>query len=125
MTETYFTTTEIAKLARLINSFGIIGGQLIHRHKPDQCQHAHINLTHLKRDNKELLERIHSLARKSNDESALRLTEDLERVPPDAAHALALARRCLFASGFLGHLIAASQQPDIQPSTPQLDRRLH
>jgi hypothetical protein len=125
MTETYFTAAEIGKLARLVNSFGIIGAQLIVRHRPDYYQRAHINLQNFRRDNKELLERIHSLARESGDESALRLAEDLEKMPPDAMQVLALARRCLLASAFLGHCIAASDQPHIQPSAPQLDKRLH
>jgi hypothetical protein len=125
MAETYFSATELGKLARLVNALAIIGAQLIGRHPPDHYQRAHINLRNFRRNNKELLEKIHSMAGESRDESALRLAEDLERMPPDVIQALALARRCLLASAFLGHCIAASDQPHIQTDAPHLDRQLH
>jgi len=41
MTESYFTATEIGKLAHLVNSFGIVGAQLM---LPDHYQRAQLNL---------------------------------------------------------------------------------
>jgi hypothetical protein len=126
MSENYFAATDIGQLARLINSFGIIGAQLMIRHRPDHYQRAQTNLQNFRRKNRELLDRVHALALKSGDESALRLAEDLERVPADAMQALVLARRCLLASAFLGHCIAHAEQPAVQPSDePQVARRLH
>jgi hypothetical protein len=126
MSETYFAVTEVEQLARLINSLGIVGAQLMVRHRPDHYQRAQTNLQNFRHKNRELLDRVHSLALKSGDESALRLVEDLERVPPDAMQALVLVRRCLLASAFLGHCIAHAERSAVQPSDVQpVARQLH
>jgi hypothetical protein len=110
MTETRFTHPEIEKLARLVNNFGILGSQLICRSRPDLGQHAQANLQNLKNSDQQLLKRVNQLACKSGDEGALRLIEDLERQPDDPMQSLSLARRCLLASAFLGHCIAAANR---------------
>jgi hypothetical protein len=126
MAETFLTPSEIGELARLVNSFGIIGGQLIAKSRPEHYQRAHANLQNFRRSNKELLERIDGMARQTGDESALRLSEDLEKVPTDVAQALQLARRCLLASAYLGHCIAAvDRAADPQPVTVQAGKTLH
>jgi hypothetical protein len=133
MTETRFTHPEMEKLARLVNNFGILGSQLICRSsqlmcrilgsqlichsQPDLGQLAHANLQNLKISDEQLLRRVNQLARKSGDEGALRLIEDLERLPSaDPMQSLSLARRCLLASAFLGHCIAAASRHPYVPS---------
>jgi len=126
MAETFFTLSEIGELARLVNSLGIIGAQLIARNRPEHYQRAHANLQNFRRTNKELLERIDGMARNTGDESALRLAEDLEKLPADVAQALQLARRCLLASAYLGHCIAAvDRAAEAKPVAAQPDKTLH
>jgi hypothetical protein len=116
MTETRFTHPEMEKLARLVNNFGILGSQLICLSRPDLGQNAQANLQNLKNSDQQLLKRVNQLARKSGDEGALRLIEDLERQPDDPMQSLSLARRCLLASAFLGHCIAAASRYSYAPS---------
>jgi hypothetical protein len=126
MTETFVTPGEIGNLARLVNYFGIIGGQLISRSRPQHYQRAHANLQNFRRGSKELLEKVDAMARKTGDESALRLAEDLEREPADLAQGLNLARRCLLASAYLGHCIAEADRAVSTTATPaQPDKTLH
>jgi hypothetical protein len=126
MTETFFTPSDIENLARLVNYFGIIGGQLIGRNRPDQYARAHASLQSFRRSNKQLLERIDGMARNAGGESALRLAEDLERAPADVAHALNLARRCLLASAYLARCIAMVDRPaEARPVEPQPHKMLH
>ena len=53
-----------------------------------------------------MLRQLDKLARDSGDKSALRLIEDLARIPANLIQILAVVRRCLMASAFLGHCIA-------------------
>ena len=116
MTEIRFTNLEMEKLARLVNYFGILGSQLICCSLPDLGQLAQANLQNLKNSDEQLLKRVTQLARKSADEGVLRLIEDLERQPNDLMQNLSLARRCLLASAFLGHCIAAASRYPYVPS---------
>jgi hypothetical protein len=114
MTETQFTSIEVEKLGRLVNNLGILGSQLICRNQSGLGHLAHTNLQNIKKSDEQFLKRLSQLARNSGDESALRLIEDLERIPDDPVRSddpiqsLYFARGCLFASAFLGHCIAAA-----------------
>ena len=90
MTETQFTSTELEKLGRLVNNLGILGSQLICRTQSGMGHLAHINLQNIKKSDEQFLKRLSHLARDSGDESALRLIEDLERIPEDPTKACTL-----------------------------------
>jgi hypothetical protein len=105
-----FTDQEIRKLAVLINCFTAIGGELLDR-RTGALQQAYTNLQKFKRENKELLEKAHSQALNCNAVSALRLSEDLERLRPSVSDLMQLVQRCLSASTFLSHCIAATGKP--------------
>jgi hypothetical protein len=107
----YLTPGEIETLGMIVNALGVVGSQLILRHRPDYLLHAQANLRKSKTEHEELLKRLDQAARHSQDESALRLIENLEMVPSDAMQSLHAARRCLAAAAFLGHCIAAHRQP--------------
>ena len=83
------------------------------------------NLAKVRQEQEELLKRLDELAREQNEESPLRLVEDLPRVPTDVAQMLTLVRRCLATSAFLGHLMA--QQTHLQAAAEELndEKRLH
>ena len=107
----YLTAAEIETLGMVVNALGVVGSQLILRHRPELLLHAQANLRKGKAEHEDLLKRLDQAARHSQDESALRLIEDLEILPADAAHSLQAARRCLAAMAFLGHCIAAHGHP--------------
>jgi len=122
MTETQFTSTELEKLGRLVNNLGILGSQLICRNPSGIGHLAHTNLQNIKKSDEPFLKRLSQLARTSGDESTLRLIEDLERVPDDPIQSLYLARRCLFASAFLGHCIAAATKQALAQSALECEQ---
>src|SRR5881275_3326056 len=103
---TAFTATEREKIAVLVNNFCVYATQIISRSAPEYLTRALANLATVKKDQEELLKRLDELAREQNEESPLRLIEDLPRVSADIGQMLSLVRRCLLASGFLGHLLA-------------------
>ena len=107
----YLAPGEIETLGMILNALGIVGSQLILRHRPELLLHAQANLRKCKSEHEELLKRLDQAARQSQDESALRLIEDLDMIPADAVQSLHAARRCLLAAAFLGHCIAAHRQP--------------
>src|SRR5437762_4767952 len=107
LTELYFTAIEVETLGRLINGLGIIGSQLILRQRPDLYLRAHANLRKCKSEHEDFLKRLDEISRQSEDESALRLVEDLDVMPVDAMQSLNAARRCLLAAAFLGHCLAS------------------
>jgi len=125
LTELYFTAAEIETLGRLVNGLGIIGSQLILRNRPDLYPQAHANLRKCKSEYEELLKRLDRIARQSEDESALRLIEDLDVVPTDATQNLLVARRCLLAAAFLGHCIVSYSHPHRPTITSPAHKRLN
>src|ERR1700730_2816993 len=88
MTEQYFTAGEIEILGKGVNSLGIMGSQILLRHRPELYLQAHANLRKCRKDSEELLKRLDHMARQSKDESALRIIEDLDVIPEDAAQSL-------------------------------------
>ena len=125
MTEQYFTTSEIEILGKVVNSLGIMGSQILLRHRPELYLQAHANLRKCRNDSEELLKRLDHMARQSKDESALRIIEDLDVIPEDAAQSLHVARRCLLASAFLGHCIASYSHPRTETVVRLQDTRLN
>jgi len=111
LTAVYLTPAEIETLGMVVNALGFAGSQLILRHGPELYLHAQANLRKFKSEHEELLKRLDQAARQSQDESALRLIEDLEMMPADVVQSLHAARRCLLAAAFLGHCIAAHRHP--------------
>ena len=125
MTEQYFTAGEIETLGKVVNSLGIMGSQILLRHRPELYLQAHANLRKCRNDSEELLKRLDHMARQSKDESALRIIEDLDVMPEDAAQSLHIARRCLLASAFLGHCIASYSHPRSETVVRLQDKRLN
>ena len=125
LAELYFTAAETEMLGRLVNGLGIVGSQLILRNRPDLHLQAHANLRKCKSEHEELLKRLDQIARQSEDESALRLIEDLDVVPTDATQNLLVARRCLLAAAFLGHCIVSYSHPHRPTITPPAHKRLN
>jgi hypothetical protein len=125
LSEPYFTPAEIETLGMLVNGLGIVGSQLILRHRPDLYLHAHANLRKRRSEHEDLLKRLDHFARQSKDESAVRLIEDLDIMPADAVQSLQAARRCLLAAAFLGHCIAAHSHPATAAVAPHEHKRLN
>ena len=126
MDQTHFTASELRKLAVLINCFTAIGGQMLVKNGETYRQ-AFSNLQKFRRNNKEFLERVHSAALEHGAVSALRLSEDLERQPTDTIKIIGMVHRCLEASTFLSHCIAASEQKIAFQAAGEhrMERRLH
>ena len=121
----YLAPGEIETLGMIINALGVVGSQLILRHRPELYLHAQANLRKCKSEHEELLKRLDQAARQSHDESTLRLIEDLELMPVDAVQSLHAARRCLLAAAFLGHCIAAHRQPSAAAVARHEHKRLN
>jgi hypothetical protein len=121
----YLTAGEIETLGMVVNALGVVGSQLILRHRPDLLLHAQANLRKCKSEHEELLKRLDQVARLSKDESAWRLIEDLETMVADAMHSLHAARRCLLAAAFLGHCIAAHSHLPTTAVAPHEHKRLN
>ena len=119
------TATEREKLGALVNNISIHAAQLITRTSSELFTRAVANLVKMKNEHEDLIKRVDELAREQNEESPLRLIEDLQRVPADVAQMLTVVRRCLSASAFLGHLLAqpSLSQPAGEP--PERQTRLH
>ena len=62
-----------------------------------------LNLGKVKNEQESLLKRLDEVAREQNDESPLRVIEDLVRLPIDLIQTMTLVPRSLLASAFLGH----------------------
>lgn len=121
-----FNTLEREKLGVLVNNISVYAAQLLSRNGPDLVARALTNLGKLRKEQQDLLRRLDALAREQGEEMPLRLIEDMRSVPVDVAGMLSLVRRCLFASAFIGHLLA---QP-IHPAAVATDaakeaKRLH
>jgi hypothetical protein len=119
-----FTAPAIQKLAVLINCLTVIGSELLARR--GKMQQGYANLRKFRKENKELLDEVHSLSLKYNATSALRVSEDLEQPPMDASKILGLVQQCLTASVFISHCIATSGKGvSLAPSEQAAERRLH
>ena len=120
------THHEVEQAARLINGFGIIGSQIVFRSSMELYRRAYTLLQKIKQQDEPFLRRLDKLARSSNDESALRLIEDLASQPTDVAQSLAFARRCLAASAFLGHcIVSLCVRTEAKFATPDQAQSLH
>jgi hypothetical protein len=120
-----FTAPEREKLGVLINNISIYGSQLVTRGGSEILMRALTNIANLQKEPEDLLKRLHELAQEQNEESPLRLIEDLRRVPVDVATMLTLVRRCLLASAFLGHLLAQPTHPQATAEGLAKTRQLH
>ena len=120
-----FTAPEREKLGVLINNISIYGSQLVTRGGSEILMRALTNIANLQKEHEDLLKRLHELSQEKNEESPLRLIEDLRRVPVDVATMLTLVRRCLLASAFLGHLLAQPTHPQATAEGLAKTRQLH
>lgn len=114
------TATEREKLGVLVNNISIYGAQIITQNSAELIAKALSNLTKLKTEYEDLVRRVDEFARAQNEESPVRLIEDLGKVSADVAQMLTIVRRCLSACAFLGHLLA--QPIDPQTGTEALKR---
>ena len=120
-----FTLIEREKMGILVNNVAVFGAQILSHSSSEFVARALANLTKLKNENEDLLKRLDGLAREHNEESPMRLVEDLSAARGDVAQMLTLVRRCISAAAFLGHLLA---QPTHPPTTALLlrqENRLH
>ena len=101
-----FTATERERMAVLINNLCFYASQLVIHSSAEISQRALLNLDKIKNEYEPLLKRLDEVAREQGDHSPLRVIEDLVQRPNDVAQMLMLVRRCLLASGFLGHCLA-------------------
>lgn len=106
-----FNALEREKIGVLVNNISVYAAQLLSGNGLDLTARALINLGKLRREQEDLLKRLNGLAREHNEELPLRLIEDMQSAPDDLARMLSLVRRCLFASAFLGHLLAQPMHP--------------
>jgi hypothetical protein len=79
-----FTATEREKLGVLINNISVFASQIVSNSGADFSTRALANLAKLKVDQEDFLKRLDQLAREQNEESPLRLIEDLPRLPTDS-----------------------------------------
>lgn len=120
-----FSTAEREKLGVLVNNVSVYATQLLTHTGPDFSTRALANLGKLKSEHEELLKQLDKLAREQNEESPLRVIEDLPRLPSDIAQGLTLVRRCLLASAFIGHLLAQPTHPEATADAIDKEKRLH
>jgi hypothetical protein len=120
-----FTPKERERLGVMVNNVSFFGTQLIHQTGADLTRRALGNLATVKKEDEPLLKHLDELAREQGEESPLRLIEDLTRMPGDAAQILALVRRCLLVSAFLGHCIAQPSHLEIASEPLPKEKRLH
>ena len=107
-----FTAAERERVGVLINNVSVYAAQLVARGSTDVSPLALRNLAKLKQEHWPLLKRLDEFCRAQNEESPLRVIEDLRQVPRDVSQTLKLVQRCLSLSAFLGHLLA-------QPAIPE------
>jgi hypothetical protein len=121
-----FTRLEIEHVGRLINGLGIMGCQILFRSSDVLNRRAYALLQKIRQQEEPILRRLDQLARLSNDESALKLIDDLgSQHPNDAVENLKLARRCLAASAFLGHCIVLSLRSNATFASTDQARSVH
>jgi hypothetical protein len=119
-----FTATERERMAVLINNLCFYASQLVIHSSAEISQRALLNLDKIKNEYEPLLKRLDEVAREQGDHSPLRVIEDLVHRPNDVAQMLMLVRRCLLASGFLGHCLA-QPIPAVSAEAPSPEKRLH
>jgi hypothetical protein len=108
-----FTPQEREKLGVLVNNIAIFAAQMVNHRGSAFTAQALMNLAKLTREDEDFLKRLDQLAREQQDESPLRLIEDLAQVPSGVLEKLTVVRRCLLASAFLGHCMAQPAFPDL------------
>ena len=113
---------EREKLGALINNVSVLGQQLIARTGADFSNRALNNLETIKQEEEKLLIRLDTFAREHQEESPLRLLEDLRRVPADLAQMLTMVRRCHSVCIFLGHLLAQPMHLRLASDTSPRDK---
>ena len=120
-----FSPAERERLGVVVNNLSIHAAQMMLQTSPEFSLRALANLAKVKKEDEALLKRLDAAAREQEDESPLRLIEDLARVPTDVAQILSLVRRCLLASAFLGHCMAQPTHPEIAAEVLGPEKRLH
>ena len=98
--------------------------QLVIHSSAEISQRALLNLDKIKNEYEPLLKRLDEVAREQGDHSPLRVIEDLVHRPNDVAQMLMLVRRCLLASGFLGHCLA-QPIPAVSAEAPSPEKRAY
>jgi len=120
-----FTTADRERLGVLVNNLCFCASQIVTQGSPELVKRALANLAKAKNEDEALLRRLDEVAREQSDESPLRVIEDLARMSTDIAQMLALVRRCLLASAFLGHCLAQPTHPSVESHAPSPEKRLH
>lgn len=120
-----FNALEREKMGVLVNNISVYATQLLSRNGAHLTARALTNLGKLRREQQDLLKRLDGLAREQNEEMPLRLIEDMRSVPVDLAQMLSLVRRCLFASAFIGHLLAQPMHAAAAAEAASDAKRLH
>lgn len=120
-----FTAIEREKVGVLINNVSVYAAQLLARGQTDFLSLASRNLTKVRQEHGPLIKRLDELCRAHNEESPLRLIDDLRHVPGDVRHGLELVKRCLLLSAFLGHLLAQPGISEAASKTVPAENWLH
>jgi hypothetical protein len=120
-----FSGIERERIGVLINNVSVYAAQLLTRGPADLSPLALRNLAKLKQEHGLLLKRLDEFCRAQNEESPLRVIEDLRQVPRDVAQMLKLVQRCLSLSAFLGHLLAQPGVPDRADTTVPAETWVH
>lgn len=123
--QTAFTVIEREKIGVLINNVSVYAAQLLARGATDVSPLALRNLAKLTREHGPVIKRLDEFCRAQNEESPLRLIEDLRQVPRDVKQMLNLVQRCLLLSAFLGHLLAQPGIPEAAGKTVPAENWLH
>jgi hypothetical protein len=123
--EMLFTPAERKRLGVLINNISFFGSQLISQTGPALTRCALANLAKATKEDDVLLKRLDEMARGHNEESPLRLIEDLARGSGDVAQMLTLVQRCMLVSAFLGHCIAQPHYAEMPAEQSGTRKRLH
>ena len=131
MTDVYFTAGEIETLGKVVNSLGIMGSQILLRHRPELYLQAHANLRKCRKDSE-------ATARQQGDSTTLIAANPLGMCGTAAAAADPAAQfresicrmvdgaaAVLLASAFLGHCIASYSQPRSETVVRLQDKRLN
>jgi hypothetical protein len=83
-------------------------------------------LQKLKKEEEEFLKKLDRMARRSQDESVLRLIEDFDmQASVDVIQSQHIVRRCLLAVAFLGGCIAEYTNPQLEFVSPAAVQNLH
>jgi hypothetical protein len=119
------THREVEQPGRLVNAFGYVGQQIITMTSPVKYRQARDLLKKVQRQDEALLKRLDQLAQSVNDESPLRLIDDIQPTTMDVTGNLKIARRCFGVCGFLGHCIVVYSRVEATAIVPSSARSLH